>query len=107
LQIQSTYSDFANIFTNIAEISTDFARIFTKSKLLGMRLHPPPPTPVNVDTYERPTNWTKANNYKHLGLSKTKSKWKVCEDLAGTVHFGVTMENKNTTNPWSHVFHKW
>jgi len=51
------------------------------------------------------TNWTKANNYKHLALSKTKSKWKVCESLASTVHFVVTMVNKNT-NPWSHVFHK-
>jgi len=44
---QSTYSDFAKVFTHLAQISTDFARIlsdfsriFTNSKVWGMRLHP-------------------------------------------------------------------
>ena len=47
LQIQSTYSDFANVFSYFAQISTyfaqilsDFARILTKSKLLGVPLYP-------------------------------------------------------------------
>ena len=33
-------------------------------------------------------NWTKANNYKHLASSKTKSK-KVCEGFASRVHFAL------------------
>jgi len=37
---QSTSSVCAEIFTLFSEISTDFAQIFTKSKLLGVRLHP-------------------------------------------------------------------
>jgi len=57
-------------------------------------------------TYRRPTNWTKANNYKHFVQPRQKSKWKVCEGLASTVHFVVTMENKNTINIWSYVFRK-
>jgi len=41
------FTDFKNIFTDFAQISTDFAwifndfaQIFTKSKFLGVRLHP-------------------------------------------------------------------
>ena len=37
---QSTCSDFAKVFTHFAQISTDFTQIFTKSKVLGVRLHP-------------------------------------------------------------------
>jgi len=44
---QSTYSDFAKVFTHFAQISTDFARIlrdfariFTESKVVGVRFHP-------------------------------------------------------------------
>jgi len=40
LQNQSTQSDFAKFFTHFVQISTDFARIFTKSKLLEVRLQP-------------------------------------------------------------------
>jgi len=40
LWIQTTYNSFAKVFTHFAQISTDFALIFTKSKLLGVRLHP-------------------------------------------------------------------
>jgi len=36
----NTCSDFAKVFTHFAHISTDFARIFTKSKVLGVHLHP-------------------------------------------------------------------
>jgi len=31
---------------DFAQISKDFARIFDKTKLLGVQAHPPPPTPV-------------------------------------------------------------
>jgi len=57
-------------------------------------------------TYERPINWTKANNYKHLALNKKQNKWKVREAPAykHCVHFVVAMEN--ATNLWSHVLHK-
>ena len=44
---QSTYSDFAKVFTHFAQISTAFGRIlresgriFTNSKVLGVLLHP-------------------------------------------------------------------
>jgi len=43
---QSTYSDFAKVFTHFAQISTafgrilrEFGRIFTNSKVLGVLLH--------------------------------------------------------------------
>jgi len=36
----TTYSAFANVFTHFAHISTDFSRIFTKSKFMGVGLHP-------------------------------------------------------------------
>ena len=36
---QSTYSDLAKVFTHLAKISIAFARIFTKSKVLGVGLH--------------------------------------------------------------------
>jgi len=38
--IQTTYSSFAKVFTHFAQMSTDFAWIFTKSKFLGVRLNP-------------------------------------------------------------------
>jgi len=44
-------------------------------------------------TYRRPTNWTKANNFKHHVQPRQKSKWKVCEGLASTVQFVITIEN--------------
>jgi len=37
-------------------------------------------------------------------LARLKSYWKVCEGLASTVHFVVTMEN--TENQPSRVFHQ-
>jgi len=37
---------FARIFRYLAQIFKDFAQIFNKSKLLGVCLHPPPPTPL-------------------------------------------------------------
>ena len=40
------FRDFAQILGDFAQIFRDFARIFNKSKLLGMRLHPLPPTPL-------------------------------------------------------------
>jgi len=40
MQNKSTYSNFAKVFTRFAQISTDFARIFIKSKVLGVQLHP-------------------------------------------------------------------
>jgi len=47
LQNQSTYSALAKTFTHLAQISTyfsrivsDFIRIFNKSTVLGVRLHP-------------------------------------------------------------------
>jgi len=36
--------------------------------------------------------------------ARQKSKWKVCEGHASTVHFVVAVES--TTNPCYHVFHK-
>jgi len=39
LENQSIYSEFVKVFTHFAQLSTDFARIFTKSKVLGVRLH--------------------------------------------------------------------
>ena len=49
LQNQSTYSDFANLFTNFAQISTDFAWIFLRSKVLGVRFHPLHPASYTSD----------------------------------------------------------
>jgi len=43
------FRDFARILKDFAWILRDFAQIFTKSKLLGVCLHPPaspPPTPA-------------------------------------------------------------
>jgi len=40
LQNQSTYNNFPKICTYFAQISSDFARILTKLKLLGVQLHP-------------------------------------------------------------------
>jgi len=51
-------------------------------------------------TYRRSSNWTKANNYTHLVQPRQISKWKVCEGLASTVHFVVTMENKIAYNKY-------
>jgi len=34
------FSDFLKVFRDFAQILTDFSRIFTKSKILGVRLHP-------------------------------------------------------------------
>jgi len=34
------FKDFAKAFTDFVQICADFARIFTKSKLLWVRLHP-------------------------------------------------------------------
>jgi len=43
------FKDFAQIFKDFAWIFRDFSHIFDKSKVLGVRLHPPtppPPTPL-------------------------------------------------------------
>jgi len=57
-KIKSDYVEhhFCHLFREFAQIFRDFDRIFTKSKLLGMRLHPPfpPPTPLSLSFIRRP-----------------------------------------------------
>jgi len=56
-------------------------------------------------TYRSPvTIGQKLTNCKNLALSNTKIKLNVRQSLASTVDFVVAM--KNTTNPWSQLFHK-
>ena len=83
--------------------------------VLGYIFHPP----VNF-MRERETNliWKQWSHTEDLLIGKKltttstllqprqKSKWKMCEGLASTVHFVITMESTITINPWSHVFHK-
>jgi len=44
------YTDWQMLmqFRDFAHISINFSGIFNKSKYLGMRLHPLPPTPVEL-----------------------------------------------------------
>ena len=48
------FRDFVKVFSDFHVYCPDFKRffqIFTKSKLLGVRLHPRPPTPVIAGLY--------------------------------------------------------
>jgi len=40
IMLGAIFAQILKIFRYFAQISMDFARIFTKSKLLGVRLHP-------------------------------------------------------------------
>ena len=65
LKNQSTYSDFANVFTNFAKISTDiarilsdFVRIFPKSNVFGGAVEPPAHPPPTSMTLTEPLKLT-------------------------------------------------
>jgi len=48
-KLGAIYRDFLKVFRDFAQNSTDFARFFTKLKLLGLRLHPCTPASYTSD----------------------------------------------------------
>ena len=58
------FKEFVKVLRDFSQILWDFARIFIRLKLLGMRLHPLPPTPVT---------WAYKNNVANFTQEKPVS----------------------------------
>jgi len=80
------FTDFAQIYTDFTHISGDFAQIFTKPKLLGVRLHP-----------HLLHHWCEINEgflaSKLWRKQLTDEKRKVKDDSDGGAHWRMRHEN--------------